>query len=233
MEEYVLAALNKGLQEMCFLEHMEEGIESNRITWLSDKEFDIFFKEGLFLREKYKNAIIIKLGVEVGYNPNHKKELTARIAKFPFDFIGLSYHFHRMNKAEPHYNLVSKTESRLNRLSKKRAEQLLVDYYTILGEATDYISADMVCHLDAALRYHPAIREIQLPWDSLLALLQNIKRNGMAIELNTSGIAIRNEVFPCKEIQRKALDYEIPFKAGSDSHSPEQVGGFFDRLTVI
>jgi histidinol phosphatase-like PHP family hydrolase len=40
MEEYVLSAIAKGLRKIVFLEHMEEGIVSQPVTWLSEETFD-------------------------------------------------------------------------------------------------------------------------------------------------------------------------------------------------
>ena len=61
MEEYALSAIDKGLQEIIFLEHMEEGIRFFKATWLSEKDFDCYFDEGHRLQQKYANQISIGL----------------------------------------------------------------------------------------------------------------------------------------------------------------------------
>ena len=66
MEEYVQAAIARGLEKIIFLEHLEMGIRYFESTWLSEEDFAYYFKEGERLREKYRGAVEIGLGVEVG-----------------------------------------------------------------------------------------------------------------------------------------------------------------------
>ncbi len=47
MEEYVLCAIDKGLEEIVFLEHMEaSGVNYFDTTWLTEDDFDLYFAEG-------------------------------------------------------------------------------------------------------------------------------------------------------------------------------------------
>ncbi len=233
MEEYVQTAIKRGLRKICFLEHMEEGIDAPRITWLTEKDFDFYFAQGQLLQEKYDSQIEILLGVEVGYNPEQVTILQDRLAARKWDWIGLSYHFHRYQRDSYHYNLVSKRDHRVLALTAAEAEAILAAYYTHLCDAVDLLPCNMVCHLDAPLRYHSGQPFFSQPWKEIQLLLKKLQNKNIALELNTSGIAIRDDVFPGKEILHQAILHSIPLVASSDSHSPESVGAYFSRLPDI
>lgn len=233
MEEYVSAALDAKLHHICFLEHMEEGIDSPRITWLSEADFDTYFTEGKRLQEKYKGRISIGLGVEVGYNPECSEQLVKRLSRRRWDRIGVSCHFHRLVPGSPHLNLVSKKAPQLFQLSREEARQVEAWYYRSLLEAVTQLPGTVLCHIDAALRYHPDRGAIEPPYHLIDALLDAVKKKNMALEVNTSGMAVRGEVFPGRKIAAMALKKNIPLVAGSDAHSPEHVGNHFDKLAEL
>ena len=233
MDEYVIAAIDAKLHHICFLEHMEEGIENRRVTWLSEADFDAYFAEGKRLQEKYKESIAIGLGVEVGYNPECSKQLAKRLSRRQWDRIGISCHFYRPSPESPHLNLVSKTPSQLFKLTRKEARQVEQWYYRSLLEAVTQLPGTVLCHIDAALRYHPERSAIEPPYHLIDTLLNAVKKKNMALEVNTSGMAVRGEVFPAKQIASMALQKNIPLVAGSDAHSPEDVGNHFHRLAEL
>ena len=60
-----------------------------------------------------------------------------------------------------------------------------------------------------------------------------INEAGMALEINTSGYDLRNQPFPSTDIILRARDMQIPLRAGSDAHRPEDVGRHFDKLPAL
>ena len=93
MEEYVQAAVERGLKKLVFLEHLEVGINYFEATWLTEDDFKIYFQEGKRLQEKYHDSIAIGLGVEVGYNPKRVKDIISFLDQYKWDRIGVSYHY--------------------------------------------------------------------------------------------------------------------------------------------
>lgn len=230
MEEYVLSAIRTGLKKIYFLEHMETGIDAAGPSWLTDDEFESYFAEGHRLQKKYADKIEIGLGTEVGFNPEAIEETLHRLKRHDWDWIGLSYHYHRVEPEEFHYNLVSSRDSRVTTLSREKAAGILNDYYTILSQAIESLPCDMMCHLDAALRYHPEIREVPLPWKQIDNLLNKIKEKDITVEINTSGFLQRGEAFPQREILQAADKKGIRLVASSDAHRPSNVGYNFTKL---
>lgn len=233
MEEYVLAAIAKGLRQIFFLEHMEEGIRTRRVTWLTEADFDSYFSEGERLKTIYGDVIDIGLGVEVGYSPRHREKLRERLSMRKWDRVGISCHFAELTTDDFHLNLVSKKDSRLYTLSNKDQVGLIRDYYTQLREAILYLPGNVVCHLDAVLRYLPPQDEDTFPNELFHELLAAIKQRKMAVEINTSGMAIRNECFPAAPLLAQVIKHNIPLVAGSDAHRPEDVGNHFEILNDL
>jgi histidinol-phosphatase (PHP family) len=230
MEEYILCAIAAGLQEIVFLEHMEAEPHYFESTWLTEDDFDIYFSEGKRLRKKYTDVIRVCLGVEVGYSPSHKEELLERLEKRTWDRVGISYHFMAHPEGGHHLNLVSRKEVNIRSIEKIGCEQVLNDYFTTLTEAVEVIPGTVLCHLDAALRFQPEISIDGVYTKQIKKLLQTVKSQGMALEINTSGFAIRGTPFPAAFILKEAIALGIPLLPGSDAHRPEDVGRYFDKL---
>ncbi len=230
MEEYVLAAIEKKLKGITFLEHMEEGVDYFEVTWLTEKDFDNYFQEGTELKQKYRDKIAVFLGVEVGFSPYHKKRLRERILQRKWDQVGLSYHFAKSEQFEHDLNLVSRKEPNKTNIDLAGRSTVLTDYFNNLIEAVNYLPGTMLCHLDAALRHQDNLVYDESHIAQIEQLLAAVKKNNMAVEINTSGLAMRNVPFPKPHIVKRALELGIPLVASSDSHRPGDVGRFFEQL---
>ena len=230
MEEYVLRGIATGLEEIVFLEHMESGIHYFEKTWLTEDDFDIYFSEGARLQKKFKADIRVSLGVEVGYNPDHKNNLLERLAKRNWDRVGISYHFLSVPGQNKHVNLVSRKKENILLIEEMGCEDVLTHYFNTLTEAVEFLPGTILCHLDAALRFQPGITINSNHTKQIRKLLQIVKRKGMALEVNTSGFSIRGIPFPAPFIIQEALKLKIPLLPGSDAHKPEDVGRGFGSL---
>jgi len=230
MEEYVLAALARKLHRIIFLEHLEVAILSYHRTWLRPEDFDEYFRQGGRLQKKYRDHIDIRLGVEAGVNPDAMEELKQRLKAWPWDTIGLSYHFYRHNSC--HYNMVSRKRLCLSTLMNIGINQVMEDYFKGLILGLRSLDCDKICHLDAVLRHAPGRHFSKKHWRQIDKLLQLMGKKGTALEINTSGLVIRNEPYPCRQIIDRAMALGIPLVAGSDAHHPDEVGRFFDKIST-
>ena len=231
MEDYVLAAIEKRLVGLVFLEHMEEGISDNEKTWLTEEDFDYYFSEGQRLQEKYRDQLTIGLGVECGYNPDSRQTLLSRLERRDWDEIGISCHFIKSGKG--HINLFSRKEHNLKKAKEAGSEHLLDSYFETLLEAVTTLPGTKLCHLHGALRYLPEIYLTDNHMEKIDKLLLAVKKRDMALEINTSGLVIRGEQFPNHAILEKAIAHRIPLVIGSDAHKPEQVGRHFDQIKEL
>jgi len=223
-------AIAAGLREIVFLEHMEAGVDYFETTWLTEADFDRYFKEGEKLQKKHRQVIRVCLGVEVGYSPSHSEELLQRLGKREWDRVGVSYHFMPHPQGSHHLNLVSRKKRNISAIEQVGGKQVLADYFATLTEAVQVLPGTVLCHLDAALRFHPEISINEEYAASIGQLLEAVKAKGMALEINTSGFAIRGTPFPAPFIIREAIALGIPLLPGSDAHRPEDVGRYFSSL---
>lgn len=230
MEEYVLAAIERGLSEIVFLEHLEIGISYHDRTWLTDEEFDFYTTEGQRLQHRYGERIRIGIGIELGYNLEQEAELRRRATERSWDRIGISCHFLPIEANGGHLNLLSRRRENIDLALKLGTDQLLTAYFERLLAAVENLPGTVLCHLDAALRHVPGISLSPSHFEQVEALLAAVKRQKMRIEVNTSGFAMRNAPFPARELLAMAIDRDIPLVAGSDAHRPEDVGRFFEKL---
>lgn len=229
MEDYVLAAIGRGLTAITFLEHLEVAIHYFERTWLTEEDFTFYFREGERLREKYRDRIGIQLGVEVGYNPQAIDLLKSRLRELPWDRTGLSYHF--LFDGEKHLNMVSRRRENIDALTALGTGKVVTSYLDGLIQGVRELDCQILCHLDAVMRHHsPALQFHASHWEQVDTLLQLMRDKRMALELNTSGFTQRDTPYPCHRIVRRAVELGIPLIAGSDSHRPGQVGRDFDRL---
>jgi histidinol-phosphatase (PHP family) len=127
MEDYVRAAITKGLRTIVFLEHLEAGISYGERTWLTAADFAVYFREGKRLREKYADRITIKLGVEVGYNPLAMDTLRQRMGRYSWDLVGLSYHF--LFDGGHHLNMVSRKRRNIDALAAVGPDKVIAEIF--------------------------------------------------------------------------------------------------------
>lgn len=228
MEEYVQQAIRCGLRILCFMEHLETEIAYQPPCWLEDADFIDYFAEGARLKEAYGDRIEIRLGVEMGCNPQATEIILQRLKRFPVERIGLSCHFHP--HAGSHLNLLSRRQQSLDRLAELGADTVITTYFDTLILAVNTMPCDVLCHLDAVLRHLPGIRFTDSHRQQIGQLLDAVKAKGVALEINTSGFDYRGTPFPAPWIITEALARKIPLQAGSDAHAPQEVGRYFKQL---
>ena len=233
MEEYVEAALARGLTGLVFLEHFEAGITSPRRTWLTAEDFVYYREEGERLQRRYAGRIEIGLGVEVGYNPREVPATKDFLAAHTWDRVGISCHF--LDIGGRHYNLLSRDSRTLAVFDAYGVEKVLDAYFQLLAEAVELLPGTVLCHLDAALRHHPKVAPAlaaQRTNPALDRIFAVMAAKGMSLEINTSGFDHRRgQTYPAPELLTRALDCKLALCPGSDAHRPEEVGRFFSELT--
>lgn len=228
MEEYVQSAIGQGLQEMVFLEHYETAVHYFEKTWLSPAEFTYYQQEGLRLRSKYAQQIKVGIGVEVGLNPDDIGDAATCIASFPWDRVGLSYHF--LAQGQNHINMVSRKAENIARLAAYGHERVLGNYLRGLLAGVQGLKVDVVCHLDAVMRFSAGVEWRAEHLGLLAEIFTVMAAKAIALEINTSGLALGREVFPAAWLRAMAQEYNLSYLYGSDAHRPGAVGQFFNQL---
>ena len=219
MAQYVQAAVAKGLDAICFLDHLTFQ-EAGRDNAMLPREVPMYVDAARRLARQYRKQIDIRVGLEVDFSPAHVNQCMEVVNTFDLDLVAGSVHFLEGE------NVVSR-RSAWGR-GELDADRVYGKYLDVLESMLDYDYFDMVCHLDLPKKYgtRPSVSAAE----RFGKILQKIRANDLAIELNTSGFAYPvAEAFPSPELLGECAQLEIPVVTGSDAHAPGAVGRSFDR----
>ncbi|MGL5979146.1 MAG: histidinol-phosphatase HisJ family protein [Erysipelotrichaceae bacterium] len=224
MEDVVKDAIEKGLKELCFCDHIDYGIKQDPIPYEPQREGVVynvdmprFVEEFQRLKAMYQDNITLRMGMEFGMQTHTIDQFEACFQTYEFDFILLSCH------------QVEDKEFWTQDFQKGRSQQEYNErYYEELYElVSNYKNYSVLGHLDLIRRYDEAgsypFEQVK-PW--IEKILKQVIADGKGIELNTSSIRYGlDDLMPSRAIL--SLYRELGGRVitiGSDSHSPEQLG---------
>ena len=220
MVEYIKKAVEIGLEEICFLDHLTLS-ESGSGLSMSLDEVSLYFHAIQVLKQKYNNLIGIKAGLEIDFNPAFINIIEDVVNTFSFDVIGSSLHF------VGGLNVVSSKSSWKRGLED--TDHVYRLYFEYLEKMLDYDYFDVVCHFDMIKKFgKKPIKSFDKEIDNLLL---KISDKNLVVEVNTSGLNHQaQEIYPAFNIIKKCIEADIMLTLGSDAHSPEDVGRHFDKV---
>ena len=238
MEDVVKDAISLGMEDICFTDHVDYGPyrdwddprgieyragEEGEPEWvaLTNVEYKKYFSLIEELKEKYKEQISIKAGLEFGVQTHTIPEYEKLFASYPFDFIILSIH------------QVGDEEFWTNEYQSMRTQQEYNEgyYKELLSVVQNYHNYSVLGHMDLIVRYDeqgPYSFEKVKP--IITEILKTVIADGKGIEVNTSnhryGIA---DMTPSRDILKlyRELGGTI-ITIGSDSHKKEHLGAYID-----
>lgn len=226
MEENVKEAIKKGFRQICFTDHMD--FEKFTDTDMNEDFFNYerYKHEYEELKRKYFGKIDIKMGIELGLQPEIKDEVTNFLKGKRFDFIIGSLHYPNSYDIylpnTPFFRGKTQQEA-----YHKYFEEVLKTIRTYKDEF------DVFGHLDYVIRYgnfdNPIIKyaDYQNILDEIL--MELIKRN-KGIEINTSGYNHNlNAPNPSYEIIKRFKQLGGKYLTiGSDAHEASELGQNFE-----
>ena len=238
MENQVRQAIEIGLEEICFTEHVDYGVKKDwnegEIEWrggdgvnyddsmkepLANADYPVYFDKIRRMREEFAGQIRIKSGLEFGIQtitiPQYER-LWSRYAD-DLDFVLLS--MHQVDNKE-FWN----QEFQRGKTQKEYNEAY---YREILNVMRQFKHYSVLAHLDLIVRYD---RNGVYPFRELRDIVSEILRtaisDGKGIELNTSswhyGLA---DTQPSRDILRLYRDLGGRIiTIGSDGHTTKYLG---------
>lgn len=219
MEAYVQKAVDVGLKEICFLDHLTLS-EAGRALSMTPEEVPLYFQAVCDLKQRYQSVISVKAGLEIDFNPEYMDLIQDIVGRYSFDVIGSSVHF--VND----FNIVSRRSAW--KLENAGADFLYEHYLKQLEIMLDFDYFDLVCHLDVVKKFGmQPLRSFAKKFDEILS---KIRYKNLIVELNTSGYNHpAKEAYPSLRLLKKCSNLGIPVTLGSDAHKPESVGRHYDR----
>lgn len=219
MEETIQSAIEKGVKEICFTEHIDYDYPDKSIVF--DLDIPAYTEHLSALQEKYKEQITIKKGVEIGIQPHLLDRYQALLDQEYFDFIICS--MHTTNKQDLHSGDFFKERS------PEAAYRLY--YEELLYCVTHFDEYSVLGHLDLVKRYQTLSSDENFH-DILTAIFNVIIPKGKGIEVNASGFGYGlGTAMPSIDILKLYADCGGQFVTlGSDSHFAKHVAYRFPEM---
>ncbi len=228
MEDVVKDAISKGMDEICFTDHVDYGIkldwdEGKEIVYrdgmpLANVDYPKYFEKIKELREKYPQ-ITLKQGMEFGMQVHTIDRYQKLYDRYDFDFIILSCH------------QVEDKEFWTQDFQRGRTQQQYNEryYQEILDVITKYKDYSVLGHLDLIVRYDEnGVYPFEKLKPIITKILKQVIADGKGIEVNTSSHRYGlSDLQPSRAILKlyKELGGTI-ITIGSDSHKKEHLGAY-------
>lgn len=213
LRDMCLAGIEKGLQVICFTEHLDYNPQ--------DQGNGFFDKAGFFraidaVRMEFEGEIEVLKGIEFGEPHRYPKEFEAA-SRENYDLILGSAHFvDELFVGEP------ELEQRYTK------EEIFDKYYQEVLAAVKFGGFDVLAHFDFPKRY---LKESFPGNDMIDEIVKIMAQNGIAMELNTS--SLRKGLEECTPdlpvIQKYVQAGSGRITVGSDAHRTSDVGTGIDR----
>ncbi len=221
--QYVEFAIDKGIKELGFAEHIPIPGLDDPDGRMDSKDFAVYINDIENARRQYPEIKIL-LGLEADYLPGYMEYIASFIKQYPFDYIIGSVHFiGDWDFSNPLYKEHYETFG---------VDRTFCEYYQLVREAAMTGLYDIIGHLDIPKRYgHKAGIDLTGEIDDTL---QVIKRCGLALDVNTSGLRRQvQELYPSQTILGRAFAFDIPVVPGSDAHKPDEVAYAFPETYAL
>ncbi len=218
--EYVEQAVEAGLSEIAFTDHMPlpDGYDSAHRMDMHQMETYLNWIQAA--RERFPQITIL-FGIEADFIDGSERYIEDFLNRFNFDLVIMSVHFIRH---WPEGNWVFGYD-----FPDRSHRQILEDYFDAMQRGIETGLFDIVGHMD--LIKQPGQSLIKTVPDRVSAIIDSIKKQKMCVEINSSGFRkIHRESFPGTEWFSLLKQYEIDLTTGSDSHAPLQVALNFDSV---
>lgn len=228
LEEYVKRGIELGLEQLGLSDHLPlvhvdpAGYYPEMAMPLG--ELPRYVEECLELKEKYRGAIELRVGLEADYIEGYEDEIRALLDPYPWDYLIGSVHF--LGEWDiTDYRQVHGWEG-------QDVLEVYRRYYNAVTKAASAGLYDFIGHLDVIKRFGYVAQtaaEAEEVRGMERKALQAVASAGIAMELNASGLTKPcAEMFPAPHMLKEALALGIPLTLGSDAHDPAKLGDGLD-----
>jgi histidinol-phosphatase (PHP family) len=219
MEQYIRSAADSGIGEICFLDHLTVQAAEKGLS-MTVKEIPYYFQAVRVLKQKYRHALNIKVGLEIDFNPDHTGLFQEVVGTYAFDVIATGLHF------PGGMDVVSRRSSWC--FGEEDTDYVYGLYFEQLEKMLDYTYFDVICHIDLVKKFG---RKPSRSFDQAVdEILSKIKEKDLTVEVNTSGYNHPiQKPYPSLDIIRRCYEKGISITLGSDAHKPADVGQHYER----
>lgn len=232
LEEYVKRGIEMGLDQIGLSDHMPL-IHVNPEEYYSEvampmEELPRYVEECLALKERYKDQIDVRVGLEGDYIEGYEQQIEKIIQAYPWDYVIGSVHF------LGEWDITDYRQT--HGWEGKEPLQVYRQYYDAVQKAAESGLYDIMGHLDVIKRFGfgPGVEHAEEVIAIEKAALAAVSRSGKAMELNASGLSKPcEEMFPSRRMLEEAIKLGIPLTLGSDAHQPQKLGEHLDTARSL
>ncbi len=214
-EEYVLCAIAAGFDEIGFSDHtpwpFEEGYVSSIRMDLS--EFEDYYNSLSLLKDKYKDQISIKIGLEVEYYPKYMNWMKQFVIEQKVDYIIFGNHFLGDESQGIYFGGVSKDNAKFEAYIQTCIDGLSTGLYSYLAHPDLFMRSNRV--FDAYT--HQLCKK----------LCEYCKEKDIPLEYNLEGLLSEEftgrKTYPCDSFWKIAGEVGNKAIIGNDAHKSESL----------
>ncbi len=223
MRDYVAAAVEQGLPEMGFADHLPLFHLEDPTLAMPHEDLPRYVESVLKLRQSFP-GLPLRLGIEADYVEEHVEDLAELLSRYDFDYVYGSVHFISgwgFDQARFKYEF-----------ERRDIDEVYEAYFRLVIDAAGTGLFDVMTHLDVVKKYGHRPRRDLTPIYHELG--ETLAAGGVAVELNSSGLRKPvGEIYPTRELLEVMHAHRVPITFGSDAHKPGDVGRDFDRLLEL
>ena len=193
----------------------------------------------LILVEKERNKRIdIRLGAEIDFRPGFEKLIPAQIKDINFDYIIGGVHTIAGWNTKAGWDFDYSKEVWEKGLEKINAKKAYKEYYNQLRQLISSKLFDAVAHLDIIKKFNTDSKYFDENEEDyrkeVMECLDLIEKNGIILEINTSGLFRPcRALFPSEWVLKEALNRKIEITIGSDCHKAGDIVRGFDYAEKV
>jgi histidinol-phosphatase (PHP family) len=227
--DYVLRALDRGLSEIGFTDHVPLYFlpEQRRDPKLAMREdqFEGYVREVEALREEFAGRIAVRLGLEADFIEGREEDLERWLSRADWDLVLGSVHW----VAGDWIDDPARSPARFGR---EGTEALYDEYYRLLALAAGSGFFDVLTHFDLPKKHghRPALPRADAEDRAIAAT----RRAGCAVEISSAGLRKPvAEAYPAPDLLARIVAAGVPVTFSSDAHAPAEVGWGYEKTLPL
>jgi histidinol-phosphatase (PHP family) len=240
LEEYVQAALQKGLRTLGFAGHTPVPFPC---TWtIPPALLPEYLQTARRLKIAYAEHLEVLVGLEVDYIPENISATATQVRALSLDFTVGSVHFiGRLAGGElwTADGPVEELEQGVQESFAGDFRKAVEEYYRRMTAMVISNPPDIIGHFDVVKKNNRGDKYFSesSTWyrSTVKQALAAVAASTCIMEINTGGI-VRNTsgaLYPSEWILAESLRRGIPVMINSDAHRPEQLDGYYDEAVSI
>jgi histidinol-phosphatase (PHP family) len=217
--DYVLAAIERGLSEVGFTDHVPLYFlppeERDPSLAMAEEQFDEYLAEVASLATEFRGRIAVRLGLEADYAEGFEDDLRRWLSRADWDFVLGSVHWVAGDWIDAPRSAA--------RFEREGVETLYREYYRLLAKAASTGLFDVLSHFDLPKKHghRPSVPAEEAEQDAIVAAAAA----GCAVEISSAGLRKPvGEPYPEPRLLTRLARAGIPVTFSSDAHAPAEVG---------